>query len=576
MKGDSAASIYSYSVLKTEAMESLKDYPPLLQRLLARRGITDEASAEKFLNPDYEKHLHNPLLLPDVEKAAERIIKAIEDQEKVLIYSDYDADGIPGAVILHDFFKLMGFSNFQNYIPDRHNEGFGFHLEAVEKFAKEKVGLIITIDCGSSDFEQVREAQKLGIDVIITDHHETKEKLPPAFSLVNPKRKDSIYPFPFICGAAVVFKLIQVILAKKSFGLSQGKEKWLLDLVGIATLSDMVPLIDENRVLAHFGLRVLRKSPRLGLVRLLNKLNISQKNLSEDDVSFMITPRINAASRIGNPLDAFSLLSTSDMTVAEAVSTHLNKINEERKGLVASMVKEVRHKIESSTKNFGEVIVTGNPNWRPSLLGLVAGNLAEEFERPVFLWGRDGENVIKGSCRSDGETNILELMEKARECFIEFGGHKLAGGFSVSHEKIHFLPEKIKTAYKTLEVREESQEKRVIEEKLLPADINWGLQKMLERLSPFGMANPKPLFLMEGLEIKSLRTFGKQGKHLELSLSDPHLESIKAICFFADEKKLSFLKPEARVNLVFSLEKYVFGGRQSLRLRTEAIFNCEE
>jgi single-stranded-DNA-specific exonuclease len=576
MEGYSLASKQTDSILETDWAEVFPDYSPLLKKLLLHRGITEKESAEKFLNPDYENHLHDPFLLPDVEKAAGRIIEAIKNKEKILIYSDYDADGIPGAVILHDFFKLARFDNFQNYIPDRHLEGYGFHLDAVEKFAEEKVNLIITIDCGSNDVEQIKKTRELGIDVIVTDHHEVKEPLPPACAIVNPKRSDSKYPFPSICGAAVVFKLIQVVSEKENFGLKKGKEKWLLDMVGIATLSDMVPLIDENRVLAHFGLKVLRRSPRLGLVQLLKKLRIDQGNLSEDDISFMITPRINAASRIGNPRDAFRLLATKDEGEAEEVSTHLNKINDERKGLVAGIVKEARRKIENNTENFESVIVTGNPKWRPSLLGLVAGNLADEFGKPVFLWGRDGENIIKGSCRSDGKANILEIMEGARECFMEFGGHKMAGGFSVDHEQIHVLPEKISDSCKALNITENDLEKKIIEERLSPSDIHWQTQGLIESLSPFGVSNPKPLFLIENLEVESLRQFGKQKKHLELSFNNPSLESVKAIYFFADKKELPFLKPGAKVNLIFSLEKYSFGWRKNLRLRVEDIFNCEE
>ena len=397
----------------------------LVDRLLFYRDIKTPEEKDKFLNPDYEKHIHDPFLLKDAEKAAKRIIEAIENNEKIVIYSDYDADGIPAGVIFHDLFKKIGFNNFTNYIPHRHDEGFGLNTDAIEEFAKDNVDLLITLDCGISDMEAVKLASEKGIDVIITDHHEAHNDLPPAFAIVDHKQKDCEYPEKILCGSGIAFKLIQAILKLKRFDMKEGWEKWFLDMVGLATLSDMVPLTGENRVFASYGLKVLRKSPRKGLMRLLNHLKINQKYLNEDDINFMITPRINAASRMGIPMDAFILLSTDDDNEANRLVEYLDHINNERKGIVASLVKEVKKIIhERHKENPRPIIVAGNPLWRPSLLGLVANTCAEEFSKPVFLWGRDGDNIIKGSCRSGNTVSVVDIMHKVPDgIMLQYGGH---------------------------------------------------------------------------------------------------------------------------------------------------------
>ena len=384
--------IHKYSIANV-ILTSMKGYSirekvngDLVDHLLHYRNIREPEEKHGFLNPNYDLQTHDPFLLKDAEKAARRIIKAIENNEKVVVYSDYDGDGIPAGVVYHDFFKKIGFKNFINYIPHRHNEGFGLNVEAVEQFVKDGVKLLITLDCGISDVEAVRVGSEKGIDIIITDHHEPHEELPPAFAIVDHKQKDCNYPEKILCGSGVGFKLIQAILKINRFGLKEGQEKWFLDMVGLATLSDMVPLVGENRVFAGYGLMVLRKSPRKGLMRLLSHLKIAQRFLTEDDVGFMITPRINAASRMGVPMDAFRLLATDDDEEAHKYVEHLDKINNERKGTVAAIVKEVKKIInERHRDNPRSVIVVGNPEWRPSLLGLVANTCSEEFGRPAFL-----------------------------------------------------------------------------------------------------------------------------------------------------------------------------------------------
>ena len=531
-----------YSIRETmndDIRESLSGYSPLLQDLLFYRGIVSKKEAELFLNPDYDAQMHDPFLMKGMDRAVSRILSAIKGNEKIVIYSDYDCDGIPGGVLLHDFFKAIGYSNFVNYIPHRHDEGYGLNRDAVDTFAKDGAALIITVDCGISDVIPVEQANKQGIDVIVTDHHLPDDVLPPAYVILNPKQEDDKYPFDMLCGSGVAYKLVQALLSKDRFGLKVGWEKWWLDMVGIATISDMVPLIGENRVLAHFGLQVLRKSPRVGLMKLCRVLYIDQRKLTEDDIGFMISPRINAASRMETPMDAFRLLTTTDDVEADKLAKHLNKINDKRKGLVASMKREVNGRIKSIGE-LRDVIVLGNPKWRPGLLGLVANSVAEEYKRPVFLWGREGVSMRKGSCRSDGNVNIVELMAESRESFIDFGGHKFAGGFSVDQEHIHHLEEKLIEAYKKIGV-EVPDQNILVDKQLSLGDVNWKTFRSIRSLAPFGTGNPKPLFLFKDVTVSSLRRFGRDKAHLELSLEDKDGNKTIAISFFVKDDNLNAL-----------------------------------
>lgn len=565
--------------------KGLVGYPDLLKELLLARGITSSEEAQKFLNPDYVRDTHDPFLMKNMEQVVLRVLAAISKGEKTIIYSDYDADGIPGAVVLHDLFKKLGYKNFENYIPDRHEEGFGLNISAVEEFAKAGANLIITIDCGIADNIPVARANELGMDVIITDHHEPNGEVPSAYAILNPKQSDCTYPEKILCGSGVIFKFVQAILQRKhliknsaaaiddetGIEIKDGWEKWLLDMVGLATLSDMVPLIGENRAFAYYGLKVLRISPRVGLMKLLRKVNTNQRYITEDDIGFTISPRINAASRMGVPMQAFTLLSTQDDIEAGQLADHLNKINDERKGAVAAITKEVRKKIaeRGEGEEMKQILVMGNPNWRPSLLGLVANSLKDDHSRPVFLWGREGGSLIKGSCRSDGSVSVVELMEAVKESFVVFGGHAFSGGFSVSHEKIHSLEENLNVAYrKLMEKGTPAKEKVHIDKKITLEDVTWETYKLIDKLSPFGVGNPKPVFLFENVEVDDMRQFGKEKNHLGLDFIDGSGRKISAISFFS--KPADFArepKKGGKVDLIASLEKSTFMGKIELRLR---------
>ncbi len=556
----------------------MQKYGDLLREILSKRGITDETQAEIFLNPDYERDLHDPFLMRDMERACVRIFEAIEAKEKILIYADYDCDGIPGAVILQDLFKLLKYENFEIYIPQRNSEGYGLNLEAIEQFAKNGIKLLITVDLGITAVAEVAQAEIDDIDVIITDHHLPKEILPKAYAILNPKVDD--YPEKMLCGAGVAFKLVQGFLKKygEYFKVASGVEKWMLDMAGLATLSDMVPLTGENRAIAYFGMKVFKKSRRPGLQKLLSQMKINQKFISEDDIGFMVTPRLNAASRMDDPMRAFELLSTDDETQADILAKHLTKINDERKSIVVGIMREVNKKLEKDERGENaDVIVIGNPEWRVGILGLVAGKIMDEYNKPVFVWGKDENDCIKGSCRSDGSVSVVELMMETRESFLEYGGHELAGGFTVHSEKIHFLEESLSTSFH--KVKRDKEENNVVYDiKSTLDNVNMKSWREIEKMSPFGLANGKPVFLFEGVKIEKIKKFGKNGsgEHLEIIFSGKNgdrTSRVVAISFFSGLESFTKIIAEGlNVNLLATFDLSRFRGREELRLRVEDIF----
>lgn len=433
-------------------------------------------------------------------------------------------------------------------------------------------------DCGP-----VNIATDSGVDVIITDHHEPPEVLPRAFAIVDHRQKDCNYPDKNLCGSAVAFKLIQAVLKKDRLGLVEGNEKWLLDMVGIATLSDMVPLQGENRVLASFGLAVLRKSRRKGLIKLFSELGMRQQHLTEDDIAFMITPRINAASRMGVPMDALHLLCAKTEEDAQKYFDHLDHINNERKGIVASLVKEIKKIInERHGKEVPDAIILGDPKWRPSLLGLVANSCATEFRRPVFLWGRDGDGVVKGSCRSEGLSSVVEIMRAVESGILsQFGGHHHSGGFAVADQSVFFLEQKILEACKNLKDKKATSEEESladdVEENKIDCeisidDIDRRMHEEISRMAPFGKDNHRPLFVFRRITPSSVRIFGKAKEHLELIFDRKNRSPVGAVKFFAAENEWAKkVGAGSKIDLVASIEKSYFRGREDIRLRIEEV-----
>ncbi len=547
----------------------------LLDLLLKNRGIKKE-DREKFLNPSYENSLYDSFLMKDMERACVRIFEAVEAKEKVVIYTDYDCDGIPSAVIMHDFFQKIGFENFTIYIPDRHDEGYGLHMDAIKNFIDEEVKLLITFDLGITAIEEVVEATANGIDVIITDHHlpkrneeDTLDILPNSYAILNPKQVLCEYPDKMLCGAGIAFKLVQALIKKygEYWKISTGWEKWLLDMVGMATLADQVPLLDENRVFAFYGLKVLQKGKRPGMVEIFRKANVDVSKLSEEDITFTLAPRINAASRMADPMMAFDALSTKDSVLAKSYADNLSKINNDRKIMVAHIMKEVKKVM--SKREEKKVVVIGNPAWRIGVLGIIASKIVEEYKRPVFVWGSDGSDELKGSCRSYGGVNLVEMMSMLPEnSMTSFGGHKGAGGFAIAHEEIHFLEERILKVFDDLESIEEESNEDGVEATIDMDDITNANYNVIAKLAPYGVGNPKPKFLFKDVPVYAIKEFGKEKNHIELSFLNSKGKVVKAIAFFKTKESYNGkVEVGSRVNMVATFEKSTFGGRTELRLR---------
>ncbi len=549
----------------TEIQTLWTDLDPALQQLLYNRGFTDRAAVHDFLNPSYDDHLHDPQLLHDMAPAVARIVSALQREERIVIFSDYDCDGIPGAVVLHDLFQAIGYEHTVHVIPHRHYDGFGLSVAQVETIKEQhNPALIITIDCGTGDYEAIARANELEIEVIVTDHHEPPQQLPQAAAIVNPKLGS--YPFPDLCGAAVAFKLAQAVLATGHFSVSAGREKWWLDMVGIATIADMVPLTGENRVFAHYGLKVLRKSRRPGLQQLLRAQRASQQHLTEDDIGFTIGPRINAASRMDTPEDAFALLATTDEGEAGALAARLEKLNTERKTTSAQITKDIHKRIKVWVE-VPPVIVMGSPDWRPSLVGLSATKLAEEHNRPIFLWGRDGNQRYKGSCRSGGGTSVVRLMEAIPSTFLEFGGHHMSGGFTVASEHIHTFPDTLVKAYETLGAAAQVPTVPTVDLVLTLSDVNRAFIAAQQALAPFGVGNTKPLYLFREVTPTEVTVFGKTKEHTRLSF-DTRGAAREAIAFFKTPEQFSRVPAvDQPLSLLAHLEQSFFRGRLETRLR---------
>lgn len=530
--------------------------------------------------PNYEQDVHDPFLLRDMDKAVARILAAIEKKEKILIFGDYDADGVPATALLSTVFNWIGGVdpakggvNYSIYIPDRHNEAFGLSNEAIKKFADDKVNLLITVDCGITDDEEVKLANDLGIEVIITDHHLTPteasgmQSLPPALAIVDPKRTDCNYPDKNLCGTGVAFKLAQAILKQGQFEqINEGREKWLLDLVAIATVADMVALTGENRALTYFGLTVLQKTKRPGLLALCRQLKLDPRHITEDDIGFSLGPRINSASRMSHASEAYELLMSRDEATANVIATALEARNIERRASVDEILKQAEEIIGEGKDN---IIVVGREDFSLGVLGLAASRLVEKYHKPVFVWGVNGVGEVKGSCRSDGTINMVELMRSADELnggkiFTDLGGHVMAGGFSLPLGREGELSERLNTAYDDAE-RSEVEREIVYDGELNLDDITNDTYNFIRQFGPFGVGNEKPIFLFNNAVVSEAKMFGNGGLHLELKFKNTEGKLIPAIGFFFNQD-LTFA-PGDKVSFLASVEKSYFRRFPELRLR---------
>lgn len=537
----------------------------LIQRLLEERGVTD---TEAFLNPQYEGR-HDPFLLKGMDKAVDRILHAIKKKERIAVWHDYDCDGIPGGSLLSDFFMKIEYP-VRMQVAER-NEGYGLNLEGIKTLADEGVSVLITVDCGITDVREVALANSLGIDTIVTDHHLPQAELPPALAIINPHQADCTYPEKVLCGTGVAFKLVEGLIAKGSFDIPVGWEKWLLDLVALATVADMVPLVGENRTLVRYGLQVMSKGRRKGLAALLRKERIPLASVTEDDLGFSVAPKINASSRMESPRLAVELLTTTSDARAEELANKLVSLNKARKLEGARVAKEVRHRLDGMP-TIGDIIVMGNSEWRPSLLGIAGNNIVETYGKTVCLWGKDGD-LIKGSIRSNGRVNVVQLMTGAKHVFADFGGHESSGGFSITAEAIHDLPVALEEALARIGLSEEVVSVSAHDGALTLAEANNATYEALRTMAPFGMNNPKPIFRFDGITVDRILRFGGSKEHVRLALYDEDGASAEAIAFFVTRSsykdEVDLLSVGDKVSVDASIERSSFAGRTELRLRIE-------
>lgn len=542
-----------------------------IAKVLISLGIKTLDEAKSFLEPDFNG-LKDPFLINGMQVAVDRIYKAVKDNEKVLIYSDYDCDGIPASIVMKNLLDKIGFTNYKNYIPDRQDEGYGLNPKAIDFIIENKFSLVVTIDLGISEMTNIKTLKDANIDVVVIDHHEQHDELPPAFVIIDPKKHEDKYEFKGMCACGLVFKFVQAFLFKhrEEFDVAEGWEKWLLDLVAISTLADQVPLVGENRILAYFGLIVLRKTKRPGLKALMQVAKIDPQNITEEDISFAFAPRINATSRLASPHLAFNLLACDNEQDAIKYAIEIETLNKNRKTMVATAVKQAINIVGEN--NAEPVLVIGNPNWRIGILGLIASRISEMYKKTVFAWGRADSEIIRGSCRSIGDIHLVDLMSDARDVFEEYGGHEMAGGFSVNNQNIFLLKDKLILSYEKVSENKAKKEDKVnYDDKnlhiILAEDVNDQTHKSISKLSPFGCENPKPVFIIKNANVRSINYFGKSKEHIRIEIFDGN-KTVSCYQFFKTEKDFSVLpKIGEKISIKGTIEKSTFGYNRKIEIR---------
>jgi single-stranded-DNA-specific exonuclease len=543
-----------------------KLHPVVLQILLDRKIDTEE-KINNFLYPDYDKGLFDPFLFSDMEKALERVEKAQKNKEIVAIFGDYDADGVTSSTILREALDTLGIES-TIHIPDRKIEGYGMNIKAIEEFKNKNVKLIITVDCGITNCNEVEKANEFGIDVIIVDHHHVPVRVPDALAIINPHQKKSGYPFPDLAGVGVTFKFVQGIY-KKFFPDKIDQLKWMLDVVAIGTVADCVPLINENRVITKFGLIVLSKTKRMGLLELFQvaRLQIDENNVPDTrKISFQIAPRINAAGRMDHANTAFNLIKEKDQVIARNLALELEGNNQARQKATAQIVDEVRILANNMFKDKKFIFAVGE-HFPTGIVGLASGRIADEFNKPVAILNK-GETESTGSFRSIPQINIIETIEKCSELLVKFGGHSQAAGVTVKNENLNAFFEKLsRIIEKELEGKDLTSVLE-IDAEIFPKDLDFELTEGLKKFEPFGEGNEEPVFLMKNLEVSDLRTVGNGEKHLKLSLkaNDGTPKIFEAIGFNLTNG-FSHLKKGDKVDIIFTISEDKWNGNKKIQLK---------
>ena len=550
---------YEVDESEVEKVARKYDLSKLLAKILVNRNIIENEKVNVFLNPT-RRDFYNPFLMPDMEKAVDRIIKAIENKEKIMIFGDYDVDGITSITVLKKFL-LDRNAIVSEYIPNRLNEGYGLNKNAIKNIVDEKFNLMITVDCGISALEEIEYANSLGIVTIITDHHEPGETIPNALAVIDAKRKDNQYPFNQLAGVGVVFKLIQAISQK--MGLEEKEYLKYLDIVCVGTISDIVTLIDENRTIAKLGLKLVEVTKNIGLKTLLEMAGYNK--IDSNTISFGIAPRINACGRMGHAREALNLFLTQNEQEAKYIAKNLNEYNSKRQEIEKKIFDEAIEQIENSNSN-EEVIVLGKENWHHGVIGIVASKITELYFKPSILICFE-EEIGKGSGRSVPGFDLHEALSKCSNHISRFGGHSMAIGITIEKDEFENFKKDFGKYAKNSNIRDIIPIINIDEEFSLK-DISVRDVAELKLLEPFGEANKTPLFLCKNLKIQSIRALS-EGKHLKLSLKDENFW-VDAIGF-----NLGHLSEEYRIgdkiDVVGTLEINKYNGRESIQINIKDI-----
>jgi single-stranded-DNA-specific exonuclease len=538
--------------------------PEIVARALINRDIDTVSKVNRFLNAGLEE-LYDPYRLKGIEEAVCRIKSAVEKKEKICIYGDYDVDGITSTVILIKVLHFLGAEPIY-YIPKRKEEGYGLNLESIEKLHEQDVRLIVTVDCGIRAIDVVKYANTLKIDVIISDHHECEDSLPDAHSIINPHQPGCEYPFKYLAGVGVAFKLACALLSNKE---DKELKKEMIEIASIGTIADVVPIIDENRIIVKKGLEYIKSTANKGIRSLLEVSGLYNKEVNAYNIAFMIAPRINAAGRIADADKCVELLLTDNQSNAMKIAEKLDKDNRERQAIENDILMDAILKIEKSVDfESDKVIVLGSEKWHSGVIGIVASKLVERFYMPAMLISiQDG--IGKGSGRSIPQFNLYNAMVTCSDLFEKFGGHELAAGFTIKSDNIGKLRERMNMIADEVLGKEKPLPEILVDYKLTSKDINLDTVRMLKVLEPYGAGNPSPLYVYRDLKVLSAKAIGNEGKHLLLNVYDGK-NSIRCIGFnLGHYQKL--LSTGSKIDIICSMEENSWNNIKSIQLNIKDI-----
>lgn len=546
---------------KVDELKSKYNISELLATILVNKNITTQKEINEFLNPT-RNDFFDPFLMNDMDIAIKRIKKAIENQEKVIIYGDYDVDGITSITVLKSFLKDVGL-DVDYYIPNRLEEGYGLNKNAIDEIAKKEYKLMITVDCGISAIEEVDYANSLGIEVIITDHHEPGDEIPKALAVVDNKRKDNKYPFRELAGVGVAFKVSQALA--QSMNIREEEYLKYLDIVCVGTISDIVPLVSENRVITKLGLKLVKQTRNMGLRAIINSFGYSQINSTT--ISFGVAPRINACGRMGKAEQALKLLLSKDIYEVNKLTQELNSYNRERQEIEKEIFENVLTKIEQNNLAKNRTIVVGGENWHHGVIGIVSSKITEKYFKPSILLSFEKDGTGKGSGRSIPGFDLHEALMKCENCLEKFGGHSMAVGLTIKKENLEQF-------YKEFEkIAEENETENIVP--IINVDAKIELDKIdksvvedLKQLEPFGEANKTPTFALKNIRIDSIRALS-EGKHLKLTLRENN-QIINAIGFNIGELAEAY-KIGDKIDIAGVLEINTFNGIDNLQINIKDI-----